>query len=643
MIVKMAIEKQAEETLKKYDRAARTRDIKGPIKVLVIILAILASLYHLYTARYGTPIALQHRSIHVSLMLILIYILYPPYKNSGRLWYLVDTVLVGLSFLISHYIISNYKELVFRAGIPNTIDLIFAAIAIFLVFEAGRRVMGLTLPVIALVFLAYGHWGNLLSGTLKHRGFGWDEILEYMYLTTEGIFGVPIGVSAQYLILFIIFGAFLLKSGVGDFFNDLAIALAGTKKGGPAQVAVISSGFMGSINGAAVANVATTGAFTIPLMKRIGYSAEFAGGVEAAASSGGQILPPVMGAAAFIMAETLGIPYVEIMYAAIVPALLYYIAVVAIVYFRASRKDLQGMDPSEVPNLKQLLLKKSYLFFPMIVLVYLLVKGFTPTYAAFYAILTTIVISWFNKETRMGPKKILEALEAGARNTISVAIACAVVGLIVGICTLTGFGAKIAGSIISWSGGNLFLTLIFTMIACIVLGLGMPSIPAYILTATMAAPALAQMGIPILVSHFFVFYFAMMANVTPPVALAAFAAAGISGGDINKTGYEAFKLASAGFLIPYMFVLNPSLLGINTNFFHILLVFCTAIIGVVALASAIEGYLVHKTHIVARLTLFLAALSLIKPGGITDLIGFSLFGLVLILQIKNKEYHSPSL
>jgi len=638
----VSIEKQAEETLKKYDRSTRTRDIKGLIKVIVIILAVLTSLYHLYTARYGTPIALQHRSIHVSLMLILIFILYPPYKNSGRIWYILDTVLVGLSFLICYYIISNYQELVFRAGIPNTIDLIFAALAIFLVFEAGRRVMGLTLPVIALIFLAYGHWGNYLSGTLRHRGFGWDEILEYMYLTTEGIFGVPIGVSAQYLILFIIFGAFLLKSGVGDFFNDLAIALAGTKKGGPAQVAVISSGFMGSINGAAVANVATTGAFTIPLMKRIGYSAEFAGGVEAAASSGGQILPPVMGAAAFIMAETLGIPYVKIMYAAIVPALLYYIAVAAIVYFRASKRNLQGMDPSEVPDLKQLLLKKSYLFFPMIVLVFLLVKGFTPTYAAFYAILTTIVISWFNKETRMGPKKIWEALEEGARNTISVAIACAVVGLIVGICTLTGFGAKIAGSIISWSGGNLLLTLIFTMIACIVLGLGMPSIPAYILTATMAAPALSQMGIPILVSHFFVFYFAMMANVTPPVALAAFAAAGISGGDINKTGYEAFKLASAGFLIPYMFVLSPSLLGLNTDFFHILLVFLTAIIGVIALASAIEGYLVRQTNISTRLILFLAALSLIKPGGITDLIGVSLFSIVLIFQLKNKEYHSTT-
>lgn len=626
-----------ENTIKKFDRESRTRDLKGIIKILALVIAVSMSLYHLYTARFGTPVALQHRSIHVSLVLILTFILYPPYKKSGKLWYAIDAFLIGLSFYASFYILNNYQELVFRAGIPETQDLILAGITLLLVLEAGRRVMGWVLPIMSLIFLAYGHWGNIIPGSMGHRGFGWDEILEYMYLTTEGIFGTPTGVSAQYLILFIIFGAFLLKSGVGDFFNDLAIAIAGKRKGGPAQVAVISSGFMGSINGAAVANVVTTGTFTIPLMKRIGYSAEFAGGVEAAASCGGQILPPIMGAAAFIMAETLGIEYVKIMYSAIIPALLYYIAEITIVYFRASKKNLRGLDPSEVPDLKEILLKKSYLFIPLIVLVFLLVKGFTPTYSAFFAIITTVIISWFKKETRMGPKKIISALEAGARSTLSVAIACAVVGIIVGISTLTGFGSKLAGSIISWSGGNLFLTLFFTMIACIILGLGMPSIPAYILTATMASPALAQMDVPILVSHFFVFYFAMMANVTPPVALAAFAAAGISGGDINKTGYEAFKLASAGFLIPYMFVYSPSLLGLDSSILHIIIVFFTALFGVIALASAIEGYLIIESGSVERLLLLIAALSLIKPGGLTDFIGLGLLGLVLVLQLRNKK------
>jgi len=367
-------------------------------------------------------------------------------------------------------------------------------------------------------------------------------------------------------------------------------------------------------------------------MKRIGYSSEFAGGVEAAASCGGQLLPPVMGAAAFIMAETLGMDYINIVYAAIIPALLYYIAAVTMVYFRASKKNLQGMEADEVPDFKKLILAKGYLFIPLLVLVYFLVSGYTPTYAAVFAIISTIVVSLFKKETRMGPKRIIEALELGVRNALGVATATAVVGIIVGVSTRTGFGSKLAGAIINWSGGNLILTLFFTMIACIILGLGMPSIPAYILTATMAAPALRQLGIPPLVSHFFVFYFAMMANVTPPVALAAFAAAGISGGDINKTGIQAFKMASAGFLIPYMFVLSPALLGLNSSMTQILLVAFTALIGVIALASANEGWFITKSNWIQRLLMLGAALTLIKPGGYTDLIGFAMFITVIVYQ-----------
>lgn len=625
-------EKSLDQTLKKYDRAARTRDLTGILKLIVMIIAVSMSLYHLYTARFGTPVALQHRAIHVTFMLVLVFSLYPAAKKSIKFLNVVDGGLICLSIFTAYYIIYNYLDIVMRAGLPHTTDVVVGALLILLVLEAARRVMGLVLPIISVTFLLYAYYGNYVVGRLGHRGFAFDEIMEYMYLTTEGIYGIPIGVSAQYLILFIIFGAFLLKSGVGDFFNDLAIAIAGKKKGGPAQVAVISSGFMGSINGAAVANVVTTGTFTIPLMKKIGYSAEFAGGVEAAASCGGQILPPVMGAAAFIMAETLGIKYVNIMYAAIIPALLYYITALTMVYFRASRKNLRGMDAADVPNLGKLLKTKSYLFIPLVVLVYFLVKGYTPTYAAFFAIVTSIVVSWFKKETRMTPRKILEALEDGAKNSLSVAVACAVVGIIVGVCTLTGFGSKLAGSIIRWSGGNLILTLFFTMISCIILGLGMPSIPAYILTATMAAPALSQLGIPPLVSHFFVFYFAMMANVTPPVALAAFAAAGISGGDINKTGIAAFKMASAGFLIPYMFVMNPTLLGLNSNLLSIFLVAITALIGVISFASAIEGWLLKRCNIFHRILLLISAFSLIKPGGITDLIGIGIMMIVLAIQ-----------
>jgi len=630
-------EELIESTIKKYDRSERTRDLTGLLKILLTFIAVGMSLYHLYTARYGTPIAIIHRSIHVSFILVMVFLLYPPFRKNNVLFRIIDGILIILSIIPSCYLITQYKEIVLRAGMPNKTDLILAGLIILLVLEAARRVMGWVLPALSILFLLYGYYGSYFIGRLSHRGFSFDEIFEYMYLTTEGIYGVPIGVSAQYLILFILFGAFLLKSGVGDFFNDLAIAIAGQSKGGPAQVAVISSGFMGSINGSAVANVVTTGTFTIPLMKRIGYSPEFAGGVEAAASCGGQILPPVMGAAAFIMAETLGIKYVNIMYAAIIPALLYYGSALTMVYLRASHRNLRGLDQSEVPNLWVLIKKKFYLFTPMVVLVYLLVRGYTPTYAAFFAIITSVLVSWIKPETRMTPKKIIEALEMGARNTISVAVPCAVVGIIVGISTLTGFGSKIAGSIISWSGGSLFLTLFFTMIACIVLGLGMPSIPAYILTATMAAPALARMGVPPLASHFFVFYFAMMANVTPPVALAAFAASGISGGDINKTGYEAFKLALAGFLIPYMFVYSPALLGIETTFGGILVVAITAMIGVIALAGAVEGYLLIEAKLYQRLILLAAAFTLIKPGGITDIIGFLLIGIVIVLQLVTKR------
>lgn len=617
---------------KALDDSGKKRTLQGAVRYWVLAVSVIAALYHLYTARFGTPVAIQHRSIHVAFVLVLIFTIYP-FLRKKSLWVNVfDGVLVVLAVIPTYYLIANFQEIVYRAGMPNNTDIIMGAILLVLVLEAGRRVMGWVLPILAGIFILYAYYGSLIGGYLGHRGFYFKEIIEYMYLTTEGIYGIPIGVSAQYLVLFIIFGAFLLKSGVGDFFTDLAIAIAGKRKGGPAQVAVISSGLMGSINGAAIANVATTGSFTIPLMKRIGYSKEFAGGVEAAASCGGQILPPVMGAAAFIMAETLGIEYVNIMYAAIIPALLYYSATMAMVYLRASRKNLSGMDASEVPDLKQLLKSKAYLFIPLVALVFFLVSGYTPTYAAFFAILSTVVVSWFNREHRMGLKEIIEALELGFKNALSVAIACAVVGIVVGVSTMTGFGSKLAGSIINWSGGNLLLTLLFTMIACIILGLGMPSIPAYILTATMAAPALGKLGVEPVVAHFFVFYFAMMANVTPPVALAAFAAAGISGGDVNKTGVAAFKLASAGFLIPYMFVLNPSLLGISDSLVTVLLAAVTAFAGVLSLAGGLEGWLLTRANLLQRIMLLAGALFLIKPGGVTDFIGFALIGAVLVMQ-----------
>lgn len=636
-------ENQIQETIKKYDRTERTRELKGVLKNLVSLIAIAMALYHLYTSWRGTPTAIIHRSIHVSFMLVLIFFLYPLKSKENNFTRLIDAVLILASLIPYFYLKTNFHEIVNRAGMPTDLDVAVGILLVILVLEAGRRVTGLVLPVLAMVFLLYGLMGNMLSGYFSHKGFSVPEIIEYMYLTTEGIFGTPIGVSAQYLILFVIFGSFLLKSGVGDFITEIALAIAGDKRGGSAQVAVLSSALMGSVNGSAVANVVTTGTFTIPLMKRIGYTPEFAGGVEAAASTGGQILPPVMGAAAFIMAEILGVKYVNIMYAAIMPALLYYFGVFITVYFRAVKLDLRGLDKKEVPNLVKILKEKFYLLIPLIVLVYLLVKGYTPTYAAFFGILLTVPVSWLTPKNKMNLQKVLEALESGAKGSLSVAVTCAVVGIVVGISTLTGLGSKVAGAIIALSGGNLFLTLVFTMIACIILGVGMPSIPAYLLTANMAVPALLKLGVKPFVSHFFVFYYAMLANITPPVALAAYAAAGISGGDMYKTGLEGFKLAIAGFIVPFMYVYNPVLLGIEADALAIISSFVTAIIGVSLVASSLEGFLLRKLTTPERLILFISGLLLMKPGGLTDAIGLALGAVIFLLQLRERKVFDKKL
>ncbi|WP_077315846.1 TRAP transporter permease, partial [Basilea psittacipulmonis] len=456
-----------------------------------------------------------------------------------------------------------------------------------------------------------------------------------------------IGASVSFVFLFILFGAFLERSGMGKLFNDLALALAGNKQGGPAKVAVISSGFMGSINGAAVANVVGTGAFTIPLMKKIGYDKNFAGAVEASASVGGQILPPIMGASAFIMSETTGVSYGTIALAALLPALLYYLGVIAQVHFRAGRFNLKGLSKDQLPELKKVLKLRGHMLLPIIFLVVCLANAIPVGYCACYTILFTIVVSWFKKETRMGPKAILEALISGAKNSLSVTAACAVVGIVIGVVNLTSFGTVLISSIISLGAGSLFITLLLTMVASIVLGMGLPSIPAYIITATMAAPALAQFDVPILVAHMFVFYFGIFANITPPVALAAFAGAGISGGDPMKTGFYSLKLALAGFIIPFMFVYNPQMLMIDITgvemtakafslpaWHQIVFVIVTSVIGVISLSSAVEGYFSVALSWFERVLLAVGGIMLIAPEAVTDMLGMCLVAICLLINYK---------
>ncbi len=631
--------------LEKFDTESRFRKFgkKTVPGLIVFFMCIALSLFHLYTAWRGPLVTLVHRAVHTSTVITLVFILYPARKKSNKKTpSILDYIMASAAVAVGLYIIINYSALVLRAGVPNNLDIAFAIVTIILVLEAGRRIAGKEIAILACLFLLYAFVGRSLPNIIAHRGYGIKDIAEYMYLTTEGVYGIAIGVSSNYIFLFVLFGAFLAKSGMGAFFNELAMAIAGGGKGGPAKVAVVSSGLLGSINGSAVANVVTTGAFTIPLMKKIGYKAEFAGAVEAAASCGGQILPPVMGATAFIMAEYLGMPYIKIAAAAVIPALLYYLGVIVVIHLRASRNGLEGLPKADLPKVKDVLKARGHLLIPLVGLLYLLIKGFTPIYAAFYSILLTIASSALKKETRMSFKDIVDALVEGARTALGVAMACAIVGLIIGVATLTGFGLKLAGAILFLGKGNLIVTLFLTMIACIVLGMGLPSIPAYIITATMAAPALAEMGVPMLVSHMFVFYFGMLANLTPPVALAAFAGAGIAGGNTAKTGIQAVKIALAGFVVPYIFVFSPTLLMIDANIGEITIALTTAIIGVFALGIFSEGYFFRQVPMLLRLISFASAIMLMLPGIKTDLMGIVIF-ISIVLYQKNKSNKEKTL
>lgn len=582
----------------------------------------------------STPVVLKHRSAHVALMLVLGFMMYPFWKKSSYkkvIWY--DWVLVVLSCIPAVYIWTDYLGVVDRAGMPDDMDVLMATLLVVLVLEASRRISGWALPILSLVFILYGLFGRGMPGIFEHRGYNWAQLSNHFFANTEGIYGTSVSVAASYIFLFILFGAVMAKSGMGAFFNDLAMALAGHTKGGPAKVAVISSGLLGSINGSAVANVVTTGAFTIPLMKKTGYSKEFSGAVEASASVGGQLLPPVMGAAAFIMAEILSKPYSEIIVHAAIPALLYYLGIIIQVQLRAGKTGLLGLPKDRLPLVKTVMKEKGHLLIPIFLLLYLLLfSSVTVVFAAIITILATIAVSWIRPETRMNFKNICDAFADGAKQTVSVAMACACVGIIIGVTSKTGFGLTMANAIIALGEQSLILTLVFTMITCMILGMGVPSIPAYIITATIAAPALRELGIPVVAAHLFAFYYAMFANLTPPVALASFAAAGISGGDPMKTGVASVKLAIAGFIVPFMFVYSPQLLLIDTGFLEGVRVAVGACMGVFLIGAAIEGYLFTKVPLLLRVIAFAGAMCLIDGGIYTDIVGLAVFVGMLAVQ-----------
>ncbi|MBR6710588.1 MAG: TRAP transporter permease [Selenomonadaceae bacterium] len=638
----MREKERAEAVLKKYDRESNTMQYTTFMAKIVSALAIAFSVFQLYTAIFGVLDAQLQRAVHLGFGLALSYLLYPTLDSwSRQTIHPLDVILAVLGAAAPAYIVYEYQNLVLRAAMPTELDIVVGVTGILLVIEAARRVVGIPMVCVVLAFLAYAFAGPYMPGVLAHRGLTVNQLVSHLYYTTEGIFGIPLGVSSTFIFLFILFGAYLESTGLGKFFIDAANAIAGWASGGPAKVAVLSSGLMGTVSGSSVANVVGTGSLTIPMMKKLGYHKNFAGAVEAAASTGGQLMPPVMGAAAFLMAEFVGVPYIEIVQAAIIPAFLYFMGVWLGVHFEAKRSNLKGIPRDQLPRLGTLLRERGHLALPLIVIVYLLVSGYTPMRAALVAIFLSILVSSLRKSTRMKPMEILLGLETGARNVLGVLVACAAAGIVIGVVTKTGVGLKLASGLLEFSGGMLLPSMFFTMITAIVLGMGVPTTANYVITSTIAAPALIQLGIPVLAAHMFVFYFGIIADVTPPVALAAYAGAGISGGNALMTGVNASKLAIAAFIIPYMFVLSPELLMIDATVGGLALSLFTAVIGMVAISASLIGYLADHCLPAERFVLFVGGLLMIKPGITTDIVGIMIFAAVIFFQWKRKR-QNPS-
>jgi TRAP transporter 4TM/12TM fusion protein len=640
--------------LAKYDKESAHRIFSGRLGSFVALVCIAFSLFHLYAAAFGAFPPQIQRAVHLGFALFLIFLLYPARDKASHTSLPLTDLLLGLAGAwICAYIIFHYESIILDVELPTLVDYVHGVAAILLLMEATRRIVGLPIVLVAVVFLLYALLGEHLPGALGHGGFSVNRIISHMYMTTEGIFGVPLGVSSTFVFLFILFGAFLHSTGLGKFFIDLALATTGHKVGGPAKVAVVASGFFGTISGSSVANTVSTGAFTIPLMRSVGYRPAFAGAVEAAASTGGQIMPPIMGAAAFIMAQFLGVSYIEIAKAAAIPAILYYISVGMMVHLEALRMGLGTIPRNRLPNLMTVLREGGYLLIPIAVLIWLLVSGFTPYMSALACIIATVGITsaaecikgllqakkagggyWDNtrRVARATGRNIVTALESGARGSLAVAAACACTGLVIGVVTLTGMGLKLANAIVALSGGIFFLTLFLTMIASIILGMGLPTTAKYIILSTIAAPAIQTFGVPALAAHLFIMYFGILADVTPPVALAAYAGAGIAKASPNETGFTALKLAFAGFIIPYIFCYNPSLILINTTPLEICMFSATAVAGMFALALAGVGYWLGPIPLWLRALLLGAAAGLIDPGLVTDIAGAAILLLTWVLQ-----------
>ena len=660
---------QLAEIERKYDSETAFR-ATGKILGFWISAALVAmSVYHFYASGFGLVRELVHRGIHLSFVLGLVFLLFGLRKSNNnmqsKVWYrfdgvpLADMIMAVLAITAAMYLpLLPATALAQRVGNPSSLDIFMGTALLFLTLEATRRSVGPTLPIIGLLFIAFAYFGPWMPGALKHGGSSWLGIINHLYMTNQGIYGIAIGVMAQYVFLFILFGVLATRIGLGQLFIDLAMVIAGRYSGGPAKVAIFSSAFMGTISGSSIANTVTTGALTIPAMKKVGYPAHFSGAVEATSSTGGQITPPILGAAAFIMVEYLEIPLRDVLAAALFPALLHYFGIFIMVHLEAKKLGLRGLQEDELPKVSVVLNDHWLSLIPLIILVYLILSGKTPDFAAVYGIIACVVVGFLNPTHRLNFKDLWDSLASGAKNTLAVGAAAATVGVVVGVVTLTGVGFRLGYVVVQtatdigtffsslpvlgyftvtqWA---LFTSLILIAIACVIMGAGIPTTATYIILVAVAAPALAQLQVEPLVAHFFVFYYGVLADITPPVALAAYAAAGIAGSNPFKTGNTAFRLGIAKALVPFVFVYSPALLLVADGFtwwlFTVTLI--GAMLGIASLGVAFSGFLIVPLKKWERWWVSVVSFLFIAPGLITMTLGMILIIPIIGLQMKRKK------
>lgn len=604
--------------------------------ISLFVLGLTYTFFHMYTALQGPFPAYQQRVIHLSFALAMASLLKPVVPIRKLFGFPLALTMVFVMLGIGFYGFNLFSTLWLRAAEPRLLDLIVGGLLIFFLIDSTRRMIGWPLPILAILSIIYAVFGQVMPGIIAHRGYDFARLIDMMFLGTSGIFGTPLGVSSTYIAIFVIFAAIFDAFGAGKVFIDATQAIIGWSRGGAAKVAVLASALFGTISGSAIANTVATGAFTIPLMKKTGFKPHFAAAVEAAASGGGQLMPPVMGAAAFIMADILG-SYQLVLRSGIIPALLFFVAIFIIIDLEAAKTGLKGIEKSKLPVLTKVLLQGWYLLIPIAVLIYMLVIAqYSPPKSAIWSIITLLIVVFVNLKKRPSIEFMLHSFSKASEGIVSVALTTACAGILIGVLFLSGLGFKLSSVLITISGGNVLILLFFTMIASIVLGMGMPTSGAYVILAILVAPALVDMGLSKIAAHFFVFYFGIMANVTPPVAIAAYAAAGIAGADAMRTGFTAWRLSLVGFLLPFMFALNPALLA-EGSLTDIFISVTITIVGIFALAAMLQAYFLGRLYFWQRVILFIGSLSLLFAERVSDTFGLILVSFIFIIQLYRRH------